>query len=375
MTTDTLLIEKREELKRRLASGEYKTLVDVLLEWIDHALRKTTRRTEPFPLWVVTGILVIVVEVTTYLGIYIAGDWLAVRDVAEFYGLGYGVGFAINVVSAASIITITIVINHYMHKLISLWQNDIIDSTESITNLNNFLKWLQTTCNRRLHLFTTVILSLLFNQYFLYVAKGLFGVHISFGSASSVFAFNIFSMIMFSQLLMVMLLSAMLRNYDLKLFSADPGASKIISYLSADLGVFIYILAVFAVILTLVSSQINILSSLVFVIVLLLWLPITILFILNQTSLASIIRRSKRKTLDEIQAKSEKLRISKSVGTPKTMDAINKLMDFHDRVKATRNSAIDSNTILNFINSLLLPLLAFLLGNLDKVLSLFTRKP
>ena len=35
MSTDTALIEKREELKRRLASGEYKTLVDIFLEWFD----------------------------------------------------------------------------------------------------------------------------------------------------------------------------------------------------------------------------------------------------------------------------------------------------------------------------------------------------
>jgi hypothetical protein len=44
-------------------------------------------------------------------------------------------------------------------------------------------------------------------------------------------------------------------------------------------------------------------------------------------------------------------------------------------VKATRNSAIDLNAILGFINSLLLPLLAFLLANLDLVLKLFGIKP
>jgi hypothetical protein len=31
MAKDTALIKKREELKRRLAEGEYKTLVDVVL--------------------------------------------------------------------------------------------------------------------------------------------------------------------------------------------------------------------------------------------------------------------------------------------------------------------------------------------------------
>jgi hypothetical protein len=57
------------------------------------------------------------------------------------------------------------------------------------------------------------------------------------------------------------------------------------------------------------------------------------------------------------------------------MDAIKRLMDYHDRVKGTRDSALDFRTYLSFINSLLLPLLAFILGNLDLVLNLLARKP
>lgn len=176
---------------------------------------------------------------------------------------------------------------------------------------------------------------------------------------------------------MVILLTARLRRYDLKLFSADPGSSEVISRLSGELGFFVYFVAFFATILTLVNSWLGAFFTLAigFVLVLFLWLPITILFILNQTSLSGIIRRAKWKTLNEAQAKIEKLRASKSFGSPKTMDAISKLMDYHDRVKATRNSALNSGAILSFINSLLLPLLAFLLGNLDKLMALLPQRP
>jgi hypothetical protein len=44
----------------------------------------------------------------------------------------------------------------------------------------------------------------------------------------------------------------------------------------------------------------------------------------------------------------------------------------HDRIKATRNSALDLRAGLNFLNSLLLPLLAFVLGNFDKILAYFS---
>jgi len=99
------------------------------------------------------------------------------------------------------------------------------------------------------------------------------------------------------------------------------------------------------------------------------------MFALNHTSLSSIIRRAKWKTLNEIQVKVEKLQAVENFEDKETMEAINRLMDYHDRVKATRNSALDFGTYLNFINSLLLPLLAFILGNLDLVLNLFTRNP
>jgi hypothetical protein len=111
------------------------------------------------------------------------------------------------------------------------------------------------------------------------------------------------------------------------------------------------------------------------VLVLILWIPIIAMFALNQISLSSIIRRAKWKTLNEAQEKVEKLRASKNFGNPETMEAIIRLMDYHDRVKATRNSAVDLSTALNLINSLLLPLIVFILGNLDLAIKFFGGNP
>ena len=48
MTTDTTLIEKREELKRRLAVGEYRTFIDVTLDWSSFIIQKIT--CNPYPI-------------------------------------------------------------------------------------------------------------------------------------------------------------------------------------------------------------------------------------------------------------------------------------------------------------------------------------
>lgn len=108
------------------------------------------------------------------------------------------------------------------------------------------------------------------------------------------------------------------------------------------------------------------------VVVLILWLPIIAIFILNQSSLSSVVRRAKWKSLNEIQEKVEKLRAAENLETKDTMDAINRLLDYHERINKTRFSALDFRSYLNFINSILLPLLAFVLGNLEKLTNLFS---
>ena len=52
MTTDTALIEKREDLKRRLAAGEYKTLVDVLFDKMSRVIQRLIRSSRPISAWV-----------------------------------------------------------------------------------------------------------------------------------------------------------------------------------------------------------------------------------------------------------------------------------------------------------------------------------
>ncbi|MBI5825129.1 MAG: hypothetical protein HZB18_13955 [Chloroflexi bacterium] len=375
MSTDTALIEKREELKRRLAAGEYKTLVDIFLGWFERLLRRITRRSKPLSLWVVTIVLCIIIELINISGIYIAGDWVAVRKGSEFYGLGYKIGFLITMSTGILVIIGTIVFNQYIGRLLALWRDDILNKTNTTISLNDFEDWLKTTCSWRLHLFTTLIFTILYMPYLLSTISVLFGMDIGYGILFALVVGVIFASSMLYQLLMVILLSARLRRYDLELFSSDPGSSEIISRLSGELGFFIYFFAIFAAFLTLVTSQMGGLSPFGFVLVLFFWLPITVLFILNQTSLSSIIRRAKWKTLNEIQTMVEKLQEGNNYSDKETMEAINRLINYHNQVKATRNSAIDLGTTLNFINSLLLPLIAFILGNLDLVTSLFTNKP
>ena len=204
----------------------------------------------------------------------------------------------------------------------------------------------------------------------------LLGAFVGYAATFGFIILNMFSAAFYYQLAMVILLPMILRRYDLKLFAADPATSELLSRLSGELGFFVYFIAFFSALITLAMTTLIRGSQVIGIgLVLALWLPIIAMFVLNQTGLSSIIRRAKWKTLNEIQAKVETLQEEENFGNQETMDAIKRLMDYHDRVKATRDSALDFRTYLSFINSLLLPLFAFLLGNLDLVLKLFAKQP
>ena len=376
MTTNTALIEKREELKRRLAAGEYKTLLHAFFARTNSLIRKIARQPKPLPLWLITVTLIFVIDLISFLVIYVAGDMTTFHKSRALFGLGYGSGVLLVFILPGVLVVITLIVIHsYMDGMFVFWHDDMLDATESAASLDRFEGWLEKLCNWRLHCLVTVIGGLLTGSSAVIALSARLGSFIGYGFTIALMIIQLLGYAIFYPFLMVLLLSAQLRRYDLKLFAADPGNSEIVYRLSGKLAFAVYFFAVYVASLTLFAALLKLLVISNIFVFLILWLIIIAMFILNQTSLSTIIRRAKWKTLNEVQAKIEKLRASKGFGSPATMDAISKLLDYHDRVKATRNSAIDLGTVLNFINSLLLPLLAFILGNLDLVLNLFAKKP
>lgn len=381
MTTDTALIEKREELKHRLSTGEYKTLVDVFLEWFERLLRKITRRTERLPVWYIAIILILVIEIIFFVAgnITVNGDVNMLGHILNSISSSRGtLGFLIIPSAIAFVVVSLIMLNQYIGRIFVFWNKEILDITDSFENVEGFEDWLNKICNWRLNLIVAICGSLLASIYATPITTRIFGLSFSVPLDYIVSIFGVSLCLLFFYafvylVLIFILLSIRLRSYNLRLFTADPSNSEVIDSLSSRLNYLIYFFAIYAACTVGLSILAKILQVTGIILVIVLWIPIIAIFILNQTSLSSIIRRAKWKTLNEIQSQVEEIRASNSLKDKETMEAINRLMDFHDRVKATRNSAIDSSTILNFINSLLLPLLAFLLGNLDKVLPLFSR--
>jgi hypothetical protein len=373
VTTDLSLIEKRETLKRRLASGEYKTLVDLCLGWFEQLVRKVTRQAKPLPLWVISTALVLIMSVAGFSIIYFTDNLFVVTPSLNQVSLL--INFLIIALFGGQAIISSIAINQLIRSHFSLLHDMVLDAIESEKSMDDIKNWLEATCNKKYHLLVAIIGGVSAGLYARSLLNASLFLFIGNGAAFIIIIFSIFSTVFLQLLFMILILSGRLSKYHLKLFAPDPSNSELIFQLSNKLNLVVYFVGVYAAVMTFIFVESKFFTSAGIFLVLILWLPLIALFILNQTSLTSIIRRAKWKTLNEIQAQVEELRVTGSLKNKDTIEAINRLMDFHDRIKATRNSAVDLRTVLNFINSLLLPLLAFLLGNLDKVLALFSKAP
>jgi hypothetical protein len=153
-----------------------------------------------------------------------------------------------------------------------------------------------------------------------------------------------------------------------RLYKADPSSSEVVERLSDLFTKVVYITVGFVVVATVSLAYLQLLTlpTSLFLAVMV-WVPAVALIVGSQLNLSHIISRTKWETLEEIQITIEALRVREEVPWPETLDHLAKLMDLHDRIRETPNSALNLRAGLNVVNSLLIPLLAFVLANVDRV--------
>jgi hypothetical protein len=113
-------------------------------------------------------------------------------------------------------------------------------------------------------------------------------------------------------------------------------------------------------------------NFLLIMLILLSWIPLIFFFTSIQTSLRKIIVEAKWKIRREIQQQVSSLKNETDLGDKENIEIINELMSFHDRIKGTRDSALNLRSIFSLFNQLLLPTLGYLVANWDKLTNLFS---
>jgi hypothetical protein len=181
-----------------------------------------------------------------------------------------------------------------------------------------------------------------------------------------------------------------LNRYHFDLYTANPSSSEVVGQLSRLLTFILYATMGYIVQLTIGLTYIHVLTTVsqnstqplssvpsslnstpIVIFSVFVWAPTVILYVAGQFHLSNVIMRAKWRTLNEVQTKIEGLYGSEEIPDKDMLDRLGKLMDYHDRIKGTPNSALDFRTGLNFLNSILLPIIAFILTT---VLPRFTSK-
>jgi len=103
------------------------------------------------------------------------------------------------------------------------------------------------------------------------------------------------------------------------------------------------------------------------------WTVIFTQFGATRSTLGIITDRAKWKTLNRIRDKINTLEATGDLSDKDTAERLLRLADIHKQVMASNTKIFDLKSVTTLFSQLMLPLLGLLLGNLDKVLDLFTK--
>jgi undecaprenyl pyrophosphate phosphatase UppP len=368
MKTNPTLAENREELRKQMET--YRSLPEYVLDGIGALFTRSklprnasAQENEGFPSYWINGVLLTVLTVLLGLGISVLLREQLTVDEFLFISWASAMG-ALSLI--ANKVNVRAFLNTFYGPLL-----DRVERSRDLTDLGN---WLNRNFRLKFPLFFGLIIGPILGML-LYrgwrTSHGLPPVHI--GSVVAV-ALSCMEAMWVGYYLypFYLMFPPQLHRYHFDLYSPDPSSSEVVGRLSRLLSFILYVTMGFIIQLMIGLGFFDVLSekTLVpgFLLTLLVVSPMVIMYAAGQYHLSDLITRSKWKMLNEVQEKIEKLYSGEEIPDKDTLDRLSKLMDYHDRIKSTPNSALNFRASLNFLNSLLLPILAFVFANLDKVL-------
>lgn len=356
------LIEKRQELQDQLLSGNDRALVNWILNGLGRLIQRLSRRPQmppPFYSAFLIALLVLLLD-------------LSVSFLRGEFRINYRLEFIpAELVLAAMIFATLAALKIYQDFVFRALRENLVENVHDIDDLTDLRNWATKLWSARDALFWGLLLVIAGSSYFVLPVIYLGEKWNTTGPLIVGAAFFFASGVALHYFIHVLTLPLRLSRYNLKIFGIDPKSSDIIETISGLTTSFTYITAALmtAVTVLLVLLKWTIAPIIVPVLVTA-WVLMIILFVTSQYALHRIIAKAKQKTLNDLQMRIEQLHNQGNLAEKDTMEAINRLLDYHDRIKGSPDSALNLRAVLSFVNSLLLPLIAFLLSNLKNIIAL-----
>jgi hypothetical protein len=351
------LQDTRDVLKRQLAANEYTTLPDRVVQGVGNLVQKITRNQKSMPFWYNALIM--------FLLIILLGSVISIL-LSEFYPRP----ILVMIIGMGLIYIGLLVFKVHHSSFTAQLREHIIDSIESSHDLHDLQHWLHLTTNTKAAMLFSGAVAV-FGGLFVWFVYSSIGEVFGFGpTVAFVLSFFLYGAMVYYAIFFSILPNRLSR-YQFKLYEPDPSSSVLIHHLSVAFMHALSLFALYAALITFVTAMEGLLVSFNIVRLLGWWTFLTGLFALVQHTLSKIITTAKYRTLNEVEVKIEQLLSHVDPNDKEAREGINWLMDYHDRIKSTPNSVLHVRTILEFVNSLILTLLAFVLANLKEIVGLF----
>ena len=360
---DPILFERREELKRQIRAGEYKSLLDVISDQAGRVIQRLTKSAKPLPFWCNATAIALVILTVDFLTSLLLGEFSAARYESIWAEL-----------SAPGIVIVGLsALKAYLDRVYATLREDILDSMRSAEDVADLQRWLASMAKVKQPLVFSVAWAFLVGLPLNLAGAAVAERFPGFGPTILFMGVNIGGAIFLWYIVLFLSLASRLSRYRFDLYVADPSASEVLRHLSNLFNGLVFLLAIVMALFTLLwaSTPEFLFSGLMIISALMSWGPVVTLFVFSQAALSRIIMEAKWGKLRQIQKKIERLESQEDIPSRDTLAHISGLMDYYDRIRSTQNLALDFHTGLNLLNSLLLPLLAFVVSNLGKLFDLF----
>jgi hypothetical protein len=354
MSEGTNPTDGREELKRQLAAGEYRSSVDVILEAVGRILQKLTRRTQPPAPWISALTISLLISLIAVLSSLLTGGMS--RQALGTIALGGTLIFLNSLIAKTT-----------FDRAFATLQDKLLDELESSAGLTGIQNWLVAAGDLKR---PALVGFLIWVAYVAFINPNPIDspspVYIVVMGAPMLFwtGFLLYYMVLFA------ILTLRLGRCQFKLHTEDPVSTEVLEDWSGMMSFAAYMFAFMLATGTLFTVTIETFSLRALFFVIPRWLPLIALFVVNQIAISGVITRSKRKSLNEVEAQMAALRPGADPPEHEAMETLLWLWDYHDRIKGSRNSTLDIMGIVNLVNTLLIPLLAFLVANREAIFEL-----
>ena len=357
MVTKKPHLQNEIVLTKQFLDDPNKTLPARIFSTVGRIICKITGRKEKetLPWQFNLAVLALLVQIPTLIVSILLKEFEQWRRIGIVWMFYIELGIFATVLAHISVIYIYKNMNIYIVDRI-LREEDLIDLRKTLAPVGNVKK----------SLYFTIAFTIFWCMSFTAVSSSYINEFIGYGLFTGTVVFGLFTGPAIYLEGCYFLLITHIGRYNFRLNDTSPAHSEVIYRLSRIATLLMYSYAVFIAFST-IAVSFNI--GAVLLVTLIGWVPTIIYFTGSQLSIGRIVVSAKWISLNRIQERIRSLNQG-DITEKKNIEAVIRLMDFHERIRATPNSALNIVTGLNFLNQLALPLFGLLLANVEKLFQL-----